>query len=268
MNTEANTRIPVYGLPVALETLLGTLVTSFDLKSWNIHSDYNGVCCLKIRWKPSNVSVMSNEGESHKIKPAKYKKKSKSTETRDYERSAKYHGDDEGIRTRSKAAKDTPKEQKRGQDYVSETAEMPTPETIVSDSPITLNSPLYQVTDISPQLRSVVCDSPNEMVSHQEPLTQCNFNLPQPTLSDSVLQLENSDSDDQASDFERSPNCDQCLCMYHTGHPSDYPDFCVFRCDKCNKTVCKRCFEKFDCHDYHTKYLRKLELKLSLDSVT
>ena len=71
---------------------------------------------------------MSNEGESQKIKPAKYKKKSKSTETRDYKRSAKYHGDDEGIRIRSKAAKDTPKEQKRGQDHIySKTAEMPTP---------------------------------------------------------------------------------------------------------------------------------------------
>ena len=266
MNTEANTRIPVYGLPVALETLLGTLVTSFDVKSWNICNDYNGACCLIIRWKPSNVNAMSKEGESQQIKPAKYKKKSKSTETRDYERSAKYHGHAEGIKTRSQTAKDTPKEQKRDQDYICETAEMPTPETVVSDSPITSNSPLYQVTDISPELRSVDYDSSNEMVSQQEPLTQCNFNLPQPDLSDSVLQLENSsDSDEEASDFERSSNCNQCLCMYHTGHPPDYPDFCVFNCEKCNKIVCRRCFEKFACHDYHTKYLRK---ERSLESIT
>ena len=266
MNTEANTRIPVYGLPVALETLLGTLVTSFDIKSWNIQNDYNGACCLKIRWKPLNASTISNEGESQKIKPAKFKKKSKSTEARDYNRSAKYHGHNEGVRTRSKTLKDTPKEQKRDQDHDSETAEMPTPETVISESPVTSNSP-HQVTCMSPELRSVDYDiSFNEIVSQEEPSLHCGFNFTEPALSDNVLQPENICSDDEGSDFERSANCDQCLCMYHTGHPSEYPDFCVFKCEKCNKTVCKRCFEKFECHDYHMEYLRRLDY--SMDSIT
>ena len=120
---------------------------------------------------------------------------------------------------------------------------------------------------MSPELRSVDYDiSFNEIVSQEEPSLQHGFNFTEPALIDDALQLENTCSADEGSDFERSSDCDHCLCMYHTGHPSDYPDFCVFKCEKCGKTVCKCCFEKFECHDYHMEYLRKLDY--SMDSIT
>ena len=127
---------------------------------------------------------------------------------------------------------------------------MQTPETVISDSPITSSSPPQKEMYISPELRSVDYDISfnNEMVLQEEPLTHLDFNLTQSTLSGSVLQLDSACSADEGS--ERSSDCDHCLCMYHTGDPSDYPDFCVFKCEKCEKTVCKRCLQKFECHDY------------------
>ena len=103
MDGKANTRLPVSGLPIALETLMNTLVDSFELKSWNIFNDFNGSCCLKIRWRPPQTSNVPTGGESHQLKPLSYKKKSPSAQSRDYKRSATYHGATHQMRTRSKA---------------------------------------------------------------------------------------------------------------------------------------------------------------------
>lgn len=91
MDSQADVRKPISGLPLALETLMETLITSFELKSWSIFNDNYGACCLKIRWKPSQCNREHNQGIPQHTRPKKYVKKSASAMARDYQRSSEYH---------------------------------------------------------------------------------------------------------------------------------------------------------------------------------
>ena len=138
MSRKASARIPASGLPIALETLMNTLLDSFELKSWNIYNDFNGACCLKIRWRPpQNNSAPA--GESQQLQPMKYKKKSPSAQNRDNNRSAAYHTSTSQIRTRSMTTSADSIENKEmccAMDNISERNIIESPITVQSDIPI------------------------------------------------------------------------------------------------------------------------------------
>ena len=272
MSRKASARIPASGLPIALETLMNTLLDSFELKSWNIYNDFNGACCLKIRWRPPQNSSVTT-GESQQVQSMKYKKKSPSAQNRDYNRSAAYHTSTSQIRTRSMtttAASVESKEMCRAADIDISERNMP-------DSPITVQSDIPIDTSVicSPSgLNSTLNESVNHGLLTGEPQHTPTIDCPpdhisSPQLDSDIASYQDSECQQQSESdideeyIQRGPVCDICNCYFHNTNTheyavSKYKDFKVFKCSKCPIILCIRCFEGGGAHKEHSKYLAQI----------
>ena len=76
------------GLPKTLEIMLSTMVEKFDLKSWQIFDERDGIC-MKIRFKTVQENQCST-GEPQ-MKSAKFRKISPSQMKRDHSRAREYN---------------------------------------------------------------------------------------------------------------------------------------------------------------------------------
>ena len=72
--------MPIDGIPNVLENILMSVLSSHDLKSWNVFNEQNGSVSLRIRFMPSCTEVISQESS---IKAFSYKRKSQSQLNRD-----------------------------------------------------------------------------------------------------------------------------------------------------------------------------------------
>ena len=278
MSREASAWIPAPGLPVALETLMNTLLESFELKSWNIYNDFNGSCCLKIRWRPpQNRTVPAGESQQQ-VQPVKYKKKSPSAHSRDFKRSATHHSSTTQIRTRSQTASLASVESKEGcrslDTIMDRSILVQSPVTVQSDIPVNtsvvcsphdLDSTINELSSVSHDLSSA------ENKSSNTPTIDCSPVQISPPLLDSELasiqnrldNTPNSSEEQSVVDFfiQRGPVCQACSCYFHDNFTHDYAinkykdKFKVFQCSKCPVIVCIRCFEGGGAHQEHSQYL-------------
>ena len=276
MSRKASAWIPAPGLPVALETLMSTLLESFELKSWNIYNDFNGSCCLKIRWRPpQNRTVPAGESQQQ-VQPVKYKKKSPSAQSCEFKRSSTHHSSTTQIRTRSQTASLASVESKEGCRSV---------DTIMDRNSL-IQSPVAVQSDI-PVNTSIIC-SPDDLDSSVNELSSVNYDLStpenkssnidsspvqiSPPLLDSELAsiqnnrlVDTPDSSEEQNEkdfyIQRGPVCQACSCYFHDNYTHDYTinkykdRFKVFQCTKCPVIVCIRCFEGGGAHQEHSQYL-------------
>ena len=179
MEGTANNRLPMCGLPFALETLLVSLSGAMEIKNWSIFNEKNGGCCLKIRWLPPQTGDIMSGVQGQQRNNLKYKRKSPGAVARDHQRSSDYH---RTIQTRSMT---NPKSQevRRSLDNVDEVGTIQSPILVESTSPSDeMDSTPIIDTGESSELRSVNCE-----LNFDEPIFQCGSPLPISSLKDTVL---------------------------------------------------------------------------------
>ena len=280
MNRKASARIPASGLPIALETLMNTLLDSFELKSWNIYNDFNGACCLKIRWRPPQNNSVSAEGELQQVQPVRYRKKPPSAQNRDYKRSSVYHNSTSQMRTRSQTASIVSVESKEGCRSMDNILE-----ENFGESPVTIKSDIPELEDTS-----IICSPPdlhvdsNIINSELKSLNHSHVTVEPPALSNidcslldpipstlsvdsELVNIQNSeDKEDQSVDDEddakRGPLCEKCNCYFHDSEIHEHAiakyqlqnvnNFRIFKCTRCPVIACIRCFQGGGAHSVHS----------------
>ena len=82
--------MPIDGVPLVLENLLVSLLSSQDIKSWNIFSEHSGSVSVRIRFSPTCIQNTCTDTHVSNFKASSvcsYKRKSPSQLKRDNERS-------------------------------------------------------------------------------------------------------------------------------------------------------------------------------------
>ena len=261
MEGTANNRIPMCGLPFALETLLVSLSDAMEIKNWSIFSEKNGGCCVKIRWLPPQTGDIMSGVQGQQRNNLKYKKKSPGAVSRDNQRSADYH---RTIQTRSMTNPKT-QEVPRAKDNVDDVASIQSPILIESASPSEEmdTTPVIDTGEkqelSSSELRSVNCklnfdESTFQCGSHtstltMSPIKDCGH------VSEACLQ---SDSEPE-SDTDQPPDCEcpSAYCCY--GDSGGVKNSFRYICKKCSSarsrlSVCATCYASGG-HSNHRKYL-------------